>query len=97
MIIDPLVPHAEFSSTEPQSAATVDPRRQAAEQLQVAFFKDMLMYGGFAEAFETGSNTLDSFTSMVLENVAHEIAMKDRSLAEHFYRQLQDQNKDPAT
>ena len=67
----------------------VDPKRQAAEQLQIAFFKDMLTHGGFADAFSTGSNTLDSFTSLVIEEVAEEIAAKDTSLADHFYKQLQ--------
>ncbi|MEO1042580.1 MAG: hypothetical protein AAFX52_09830 [Pseudomonadota bacterium] len=88
MTIESLVPHPEFSSNEPKATLTIDPHRQAAEQLQVAFFKDMLMHGGFADAFATGSNTLDSFTSLVVEGVAEEIAAKDRSLAEHFYSQL---------
>ena len=89
MSFEILAPAVVASTKEARAHPSNDVHRQAAEQLQIAFFQDMLMHGGFAEAFSTGSNTLDSFTSMIVENVAKEIAAKDTSLADHFYRQLQ--------
>ena len=89
MSFEILAPAVVASSKEARSQPSSDVHRQAAEQLQVAFFQDMLMHGGFADAFSTGSNALDSYTSMIVESVAKEIAAQDTSLADHFYRQLQ--------
>ncbi|MEM9286281.1 MAG: hypothetical protein AAGA39_10380 [Pseudomonadota bacterium] len=95
MIQDILAASVFPAAGERGTAPTSDPQRQAAEQLQVVFFKDMLMHGGFADVFSTGNNTLDSFTSFVVEKVAQEIVEKDPSLADHFYQQLRrDQSSD---
>ena len=89
MTLEILAPAVVASSKVARAQPSSDLHRQAAEQLQIAFFQDMLMHGGFADAFSTGSNTLDSYTSLIIENVAKEIAVQDTSLADHFYRQLQ--------
>ena len=78
---------ATLSAHGPSSEVD-DPVRRVARDLQVTFFKDMLQYGGFAEAFSTGSDTLDSFTSVVLEQVALDMAVQDPTLADYFYRQI---------
>ncbi|MEO1657075.1 MAG: hypothetical protein AAFR65_05090 [Pseudomonadota bacterium] len=96
MALEILAPTVEPSQNTIRTNQAVDPQRQAAEQLQVAFFTDMLIHGGFADAFSTGSNTLDSFTSLLVESVAKEIAAKDPSLADHFYSQLKGQKSGPS-
>lgn len=71
-----------------------DPLRAAAERLQAAFFLDLLKHGGFADALSTGSGPLDTFTGVVLERVAEDLARGDRRLAEQLYLRLARQTDD---
>lgn len=65
-----------------------DPVRESARDLQVALFTELLRHGGFAEAFATGSDALDSLTTHVLQKVAEDMAGADTRFAAKLYEQL---------
>ncbi|MFC3301626.1 hypothetical protein [Parvularcula lutaonensis] len=70
------------------AAVSPDPIRKSATELQAALFTQLLRHGGFAEAFSTGSDTLDSLTDHVLQRVAEDIAAADTRFADRLYQQL---------
>lgn len=70
------------------SAGPKDPDYAAARRIQVALFTELLRSGGFAEAFSTGSGTLDHFTGVMLDHIAQDLSRRDHSLADGIYRQL---------
>lgn len=92
--MDAIRPIATHLTTH--SPASADPVREAAEDFEAVFIKQMLQYAGLAEAFGIEeSSPVASFSDFVLDRISADLVEQGGfGLADQFYEHLSEKADD---